>query len=80
LTGFNRIEYGNAMTVSNLIDALGGTLAVSKICGVGPSAVSNWRKFGVLPPRLYLTLAKAGAARGIRVDPELFVARESQAA
>lgn len=67
------------MTVDQLIEAFGGNLAMSQIAGVGHSAVSNWRRFGRLPPRLYLRLDAAGKERGIYVDPELFRAMPSTA-
>lgn len=58
------------MTVSEFIDALGGTGATAKIFEVGPSAVSNWRAAGRLPPRLHLRAAKLAAKRRIKFDPE----------
>lgn len=66
------------MTASELIDALGGNAAVAQIADVGPSAVSNWRKFGAIPPRLYLRIAAAGRELGILVPEHLF--REMRAA
>ena len=53
-------------THSDLIDKLGGTVAVAKLSGVGPSAVSNWRKTGI-PPRLHMRLDDECKVRGIRV-------------
>jgi hypothetical protein len=35
------------MNDSELIDALGGTYAVSDVCDVTPSAVSQWREEGI---------------------------------
>lgn len=58
--------------VDRMVAAFGGNTAFGKIAGVGPSAVSNWRRFGRIPPRLYLTYARAGEARAIRVDPSVF--------
>lgn len=35
-------------TPSELIDSLGGTTAVAKLCGLkNPQAVSNWRRNGI---------------------------------
>jgi len=43
---------------SELIDALGGTAAVARLCCVSPQAVSKWRNSGIPPARLmYLQLA-----------------------
>ena len=60
------------MTVNEVIDALGGNVALGRMVGVRSSAVSNWRRFGCFPPRLYLRLAEAGRARGVEIDPTLF--------
>ena len=60
------------MTASELIDALGGNEMVAKIAGVGKTAVSNWRRYGFLPPRLFLIIAAAGRERGVDVPERLF--------
>ena len=62
------------MTANELIDAFGGNREMAKIAGVLTSAVSNWRKIGRLPPRLYLRVAAAGREREIAVPGELFQA------
>jgi hypothetical protein len=44
---------------SEVIDALGGTVEVSRMCNVTKGAVSQWRKNGIPEPRLmYLKLAR----------------------
>ena len=68
------------MTASELIDALGGNTEVARIAGVGSSAVSNWRKFGCFPPRLFLVLSDAGHEKGIDVPRDLFRAITTEAA
>lgn len=60
------------MDASEFIDALGGNVAAAEIAGVGSSAVSNWRKCGRIPPRLYLRFAEAGRHRGVSVPENLF--------
>ena len=67
-------------TASDLIDALGGTAKVAEIADVGMSAVSNWRKFDRLPPRLYLRIAAVGRERGINVPEHLFEERRADPA
>jgi len=42
-----------------VIDALGGTGEVARLCEVSPAAVSQWRKEGIPKPRLqFLRLAR----------------------
>lgn len=59
---------------SAVIDALGGTVATSRLCDVSSQAVTQWRRAGIPKPwRMYLRLlrpqvfqalvASAGAAR-----------------
>lgn len=42
----------NAMDATQIIDALGGTFKVAKLCQVKPPSVSEWRKEGIPPARL----------------------------
>lgn len=52
------------MTDSEIIDALGGTTAVAKLCEVAAPSVSEWRKTGIPKARLmFLRIAR----------PEVFV-------
>lgn len=67
-------------TVSDFIDALGGNGVVADIAGVGSSAVSNWRKFDRLPPRLYLRFAAAARERGVEAPERLFEERHTDTA
>lgn len=49
----------NANQSSSLIDALGGTAKVAKMCEVSPQAVSKWRVIGIPRARLmYLKVKK----------------------
>jgi DNA-binding transcriptional regulator YdaS (Cro superfamily) len=59
-------------TVADLIEALGGTTATAKLCGVKPPAVSNWKKIGQLPARFFLPVMELCQSRGIEVNRELF--------
>lgn len=44
---------------SKLIDRLGGTVEVARLCQVSSQAVSKWRNDGIPPARImYLRLAK----------------------
>lgn len=40
------------MDPDNIIDALGGTVAVAALCETSPAAVSQWRKKGIPNARL----------------------------
>lgn len=47
------------ITPSALIDRLGGTTAVAKMCDLKPPSVSEWRKAGIPKPWLkFLRLAR----------------------
>ena len=41
-----------AMNASKIIDTLGGTAVVAKLCRVKPPSVSEWRKNGIPDARL----------------------------
>ena len=60
------------MNATEFIDAMGGNGPVARIAGVRSSAVSNWRKAGRIPARLYLRFAAAARERGVSVPPHLF--------
>ena len=53
------------MTVSEIIDALGGTAEVARHFGVGRTAVGNWRSWGRFPDRLHLRLLALCEDRGV---------------
>lgn len=47
---------------SEIIDALGGTAAVARLCQVKPPSVSDWRKEGIPPARrMYLQAVRPEA-------------------
>ena len=58
-------------TATDVIDALGGTLAVARLLNVGASAVSNYRRLG-FPARAYYKLSLACAQRGLDVAEAVF--------
>ena len=60
------------MTVGELIDALGGRISVSEQLAVVPSAVSNWRRLGAIPPQYAIRLMDICLAQGIDWDRNLF--------
>lgn len=60
-----------SMTVSDVIDALGGNTPVAALFGVGTSAVSNWRAQGEFPQRIHYRLARECERRGVALDPAL---------
>ncbi len=59
------------VTSSEVIDALGGTAALTGLLGVGPSAISNYRKNG-FPARAALILARQCEQRGLAVASDVF--------
>jgi hypothetical protein len=58
--------------VSNLVDALGGTCQLARLAGVVPSAVSNWKRTGRFPARLYVQMRRKLKARGMTADIHLW--------
>lgn len=58
------------MNADQIINALGGTVAVALLCDTSPAAVSQWRKAGIPKARLmYLQV----------VRPEVFAGPQSPA-
>lgn len=58
------------MDIAEVIKALGGSTKVSRLFGVVPNAVSNWKTVGRFPERLHLRVYRECRARGIDYDPE----------
>lgn len=53
------MPYDVRMDSNKIIDALGGTNEVARLCGIKPGSVSGWRKVGIPQARLmYLKLAR----------------------
>ena len=51
---------------TEIIDALGGTNVVAELCGIGASAVAQWRQNGIPRYRMmYLRLARKTIIRAI---------------
>lgn len=56
------------MTPTEIIDALGGTTHVAKLCEVTEGAVSQWRRNGIPNARLmYLRLARPDVFRPSKI-------------
>lgn len=51
---------------SEIIDRLGGTAAVARLCDVKDPSVSEWRKTGIPPARRMYLQAIRPAAFGVR--------------
>ena len=51
-------------TTSDVMDALGGNLAVAELTASTPKAVWNWRGFGTFPSNTYVAMTKALLAKG----------------
>jgi hypothetical protein len=58
-------------TAADVIQALGGNRAVAVLCGVGYSAVSNYKRAG-FPPRVHHILYLACREAGVRTGPNVF--------
>lgn len=59
-------------TVSQLVKAFGGTVALAKWAGVTPSVVSNWKERGHIPTGWHLRLYLECKQRKLNVSPALF--------
>jgi hypothetical protein len=55
-----------------VIDELGGNRSVSKLFGVVPSAVSNWRRHGRFPSDTYKLFETELGRKGLTAAPELW--------
>lgn len=51
-------------TTIDVIEALGGNLAVAELTGSSPKAVWNWRGFETFPSNTYVALKEALLAKG----------------
>jgi hypothetical protein len=60
------------LNTNEVIDVLGGTLAVAWLTGRGKTAVSNWRRAQRFPPNTYVTLTAALSTRGLSAPPWLW--------
>lgn len=49
---------------SEVVDALGGYLAVADLTGSKPKAASNWRRFQTFPSNTYVAMIKALREKG----------------
>jgi hypothetical protein len=59
------------MNASKIIDALGGTAEVARLCEVDPAAVSQWRTNGIPAARMmFLRLARPGVIEEIERDSD----------
>ncbi len=59
-------------TIDEVIEALGGAAKVAALCGVGLTAVSNWRSRGRIPPGKSMIFAEALKALGKTPSPSVF--------
>lgn len=55
-----------------IIDLLGGNIAVGKLTGSNPKTVSNWRRFDQFPANTFVVLRNALAELGVDADPQLW--------
>lgn len=63
-------------TVADLVRTLGGSSAVAREFGIGPSAVSNWIRIGRFPSHTYFKLAEQLKRQGIEASPALWGMRQ----
>lgn len=63
------------VVANRIIDALGGTTAVSRLAETPPSTIHSWRKNGIPAPRL-AHLRLAVRAQGIDADVDALAAAD----
>jgi len=59
-------------TISDLVNAFGGTAKLAELLDVGMSAVSNWKNAEEVPPGWHLRLFIEANKRGFEIEPEFF--------
>lgn len=69
-----------SMDANTIIDALGGTGKVAKLCGITPGSVSQWRNKGIphawmkflraARPKTFIRLEREAAARAAAEEKE----------
>jgi hypothetical protein len=59
-------------SVDEVVEALGGTVAVASLAEVGKQAVSNWRARGVIPSEYFLRVSLALAVVGTCASHSVF--------
>jgi DNA-binding transcriptional regulator YdaS (Cro superfamily) len=59
-------------SVDAVIEALGGPTKIAALAGIWPSAVSNWRVRGEIPPENFLLISDALRAIGTEAEPSVF--------
>lgn len=59
-------------TVDDVIEALGGPMAVARLTGRSPQSVTNWRAAGNFSPLTFLVMTTALDAIGRRAAPRLW--------
>jgi DNA-binding transcriptional regulator YdaS (Cro superfamily) len=59
-------------SIDEVLDALGGPARVAQLCGVGPSAVSNWKARGRIPAEKFMIFLAELEVLGKKVEPRLF--------
>lgn len=60
------------VTVSALVDALGGLESASEQLGASKGSVRMWIDRKAIPPRLYLRHTALLEQRGLRADPQIW--------
>jgi hypothetical protein len=54
---------------AEIIDRLGGTLAVATLCQIKPPSVSEWRRYGIPPARrMYLEVIRPDVFKAVHQD------------
>ena len=71
------MERKQLTTAGEIIDALGGSRIVSRLCGNKSFTATNWRAGGLFPPETYAVLKRALAEKGYDAPDSLWQMREA---
>jgi hypothetical protein len=64
-------------SIDDVFEALGGPSKVAALCGVGTTAVSNWRVRGRISKGSFMVVREALAALGKEASPSVFGFKEA---
>lgn len=56
--------------IDRILDVFGSQAALAEATGVGPSAISNWKRWGAVPASKKWLILNLARERGLPLEPE----------